>query len=88
MAVSSSQVSGGTSATLIFSDAGGMAGFQVTLKNKGAAAVFLGPSGVTTGNGYELAANDVLTRECAPGEEIFGIAASGSQAVHVLVTKN
>lgn len=88
MAVSNSQVNVATSATLIFADGGSVAGFEITLKNKGAAAVFLGDASVITGTGLELGPNESLTRNGASGESIYGIAASGSQLVHFLVTKN
>lgn len=62
---------------------------RVTLKNKTAtASVFLGPSGVTTGNGYEWAATgeNGLTVTLEPGEELWGIVAAVNQVVHVLIT--
>lgn len=88
MAVSSAQVTVGTSATLLASDSGINIGLQVTLKNKGAAVVFIGPAGVTTGNGYELAVGEVLPRDLGPGEELYGVVATATQPVHVLISRN
>lgn len=58
---------------------------QVTIEN-GAAVMFLGDSAVTSATGYSLAINGVIQLLLAPNEEIYGILASGSQSVFVLVT--
>lgn len=83
MAVSSGQVSVGTSATSIVSASNGA---SVRVRNAGSAAVFLGPSGVTTSNGYELAAGSAVDLVLEAGEEVFGIVATGSETVHFLST--
>jgi len=73
---------------LLVSDSGLIAGAQVSVKNKGAAAVFLGgSSGVTTSNGLELGAGEVAKIKLGPGESLFAIAGS-AQIVHLLITKN
>jgi len=80
----SAQISVTTSATQL-ADAEGD-GQVVYLSNKGAAAVFLGPSTVTAANGYELLNATRERIELSPGEALFGIAAAAPQTVHVLRT--
>lgn len=82
MALACAQVSVGTSATLLAQ--GESDGTRVTLLNKGAADVFLGPSGVTTTAGLALAAGASFATLLEPGENIYGIVASGTCTVHVL----
>lgn len=51
----------------------------------GTAAVFLGPSGVTTSNGFQWdIADGPLTVDLEPGESLYGIVASTTQTLHVL----
>jgi hypothetical protein len=72
----------GTAATqLTTSDADGYG--SVIVQNVGSASVFLGGSGVTTLNGFELKSGASFTADLA-GEQLFAVAASGSVAVHVL----
>lgn len=56
------------------------------LKNFTATAtVFLGPSGLTTANGFAWAVSDgPLEVELEPGEALYGIVATTAQTVHVL----
>lgn len=54
----------------------------ITIQNKGAAAVVVGGSGVTTASGIEIAAGATLTLET--GAAIYGIAASGTNDVRYL----
>ena len=62
-------------------------GQRLKLKNTGAGIIDLGDSGVTDGNGYELANAAVLDVEVSPGDVLFGISASAaSNVVEVLET--
>jgi len=56
------------------------------LKNITASAtVYLGPQGLTTGNGFAWAAADgPLEIELEPGEALYGIVSTTTQTVHVL----
>lgn len=56
------------------------------LKNlTGTASIFLGPSGVTTANGFEWKITDPpLEIELEPGESLYGIVAAAAQTVHAL----
>ena len=83
-----------TSAVLIASvaDSGGSGddwgGKSFLLKNVTAtAAVFLGPSGVTTANGFQWdTADGPITWTLEPGESLYGIVASVTQTIHVAST--
>lgn len=82
--MTAAQVSVGTSATSVF--AADVAAARATVRNAGAASVFLGPAGVTTGNGYELTTGSVVELLIPAGEELFGIVATGTEPVHVLAS--
>lgn len=84
MAVSSAQVSVATTATAITTASSG--GQNVVLSNQSGAAVFLGNSLVTTSNGMSLAVSSTVTLRLAPREVIYGVVATGTQSVHVLVS--
>jgi len=78
MSVKAAQVTVDNTADLLASsDVGGQ---QVIIRNAGAAAVFIGPSTVSTANGYELSANggtvDIVLGQ---NEEIYGICATSSR---------
>ena len=61
---------------------------KVVLKNLTAsAAIFLGGSGLTTGNGFQWDVTDgTLSWELEPGETLYGVTPSGTvaQVIHVL----
>jgi hypothetical protein len=83
MALTVQRVSVGTSATMI-ADAADADGVNVLLRNKGTASIFVGPSGVTTATGLEVAADESMSAELGNEESLYGICASGTQTVHVL----
>jgi hypothetical protein len=63
-------------------------GSTATIKNKGSVSIFLGPTGVTSGNGYEVAASEVVIVTMGAGDgPLLAIAASGTQTVHVLAVR-
>lgn len=88
MAVSSAQVTVGTTATLLTAvEADTQAGSTLVITNASAVAVFIGPATVTTTTGLSLAAGATLPRfELNAGESVYGVVATGTAAVHVLRT--
>lgn len=92
MAVASSRPAVNTTAGgVLILDPGGDGdniGASVVLKNvTGTASVFLGPSGVTTANGFEWApADGPLSIDLGREEKLYGIVAVTTQTLHVLAT--
>jgi hypothetical protein len=84
--ITSDHIPVGTTAELLVgtSDDDSIRGISAAVKNAGAASIFLGPDDVTTATGYELAAGGELGIDLAPGEELYGIVATGTQAAQVL----
>lgn len=82
--VTAGQVSVGTVATEIVPAAG--SGSRVRLLNKGGTSVFIGPSGVATTTGFELAASEAADLVLEAGESVYGIVAAGTETVHYLST--
>lgn len=72
----------GTSATEIVEP--DFDGGSFAICNRDADSVFLGGSGVTTGNGYELGAGESLGIRLDQGDDLYGIVASGTARVDVL----
>lgn len=58
-------------------------GGRITVRNRGAAAVFVGPGDVATTTGFELAVGEQLVLDLFQGERLYGIAAA-AQRVDVL----
>jgi len=83
MAVASSRVNVGTTATLIAAD---IDSGSVLVRNKGAAVVDLGSSSVASGAGFELGIGESAAIDLSQGDALYGITASGTVAVHVLRT--
>ncbi len=79
--ITPAQVTVTTSATLI--KAADASRKSVTVQNVGSADVFLGGSGVATGDGYKLAAGSAFTFS-GTSAAIYGIVASGTCDVHVI----
>lgn len=50
----------------------------------GGATIYLGGEGVTTATGFPVAAGEPFTADLRPGDVLYGVVASGSQAVNVL----
>lgn len=55
-----------------------------TIKNAGGTSVFLGGSAVTAAAGFELAPGDVISVDLIIGDDVYGITAAGTSAVHVM----
>ncbi len=60
---------------------------ELLLTNRGTAAIYLGPSGVATSDGYQLDAGASVSIDLGPRDTLYGIAASGTHVVHVLAVK-
>lgn len=90
MSVVASRPSVTTSATKIAENTSGdtsdVSNLSFVVKNiTGTAAIFLGPSGVTTSSGFQWdVADGPLAIDLEPGESLYGIVASTSQTCHVL----
>lgn len=84
MAVAAAQVSVGTSATVLNAVDADPQSVLVRSPSAATTSVYVGPSTVTTGNGFELPAGGSLSMDLAAGEQLYGIVASGTQTVHVL----
>ncbi len=61
-----------------------MAGKSLAVTNRGAAAIDLGGSTVTTGAGYELQAGKTVNIDLVTGDSLWAVTASGSVVCHVL----
>ena len=86
MAVEAAAVSVTTTATLLSvteSDYVGGAAYAVTVPS-GGSTVYLGGSGVTTGQGFPLTAGNTVSMDLDKGEALYGIVGAGSQTVNVL----
>lgn len=81
MAVTAQRVAVGTSAVAL--NTADTSGLQLTVK--AVAALSLGPSTVTTANGFEVATGQTVTVSVDAGDVLFGIAAAATTA-HVLRT--
>lgn len=85
MAIDNRAVSVATTATRLDGDAEGRAASAVAVHNNGASTVYLGDSGVTTANGFPLAAGASVSFEMDDqGDTLYGIVASGTVEVRVL----
>lgn len=88
MAVTASQaVAVGTSAVLLSAaESDGVTGQSLLLTNKGSVELVLGPSSVSAGAGYRVAAGATVPVDLGVGEALHGVVASGSTTVDVLRT--
>lgn len=86
MAVVAARVSVTTTATRLDASAptDSVSGQRVTVYNAGSASVFLGGSGVLSTDGFELPAGGSYDEELSPGDELYGITASGTVICHVI----
>lgn len=77
----------GVAATLLADAGGEEAGFQVTIINAGAAAVDVGDQTVTSGTGFPVAPAAQEQFALGQGDRLYGIVASGTAVVDVLITR-
>jgi hypothetical protein len=62
-------------------------GSSVIVRNRGTVSIYLGGADVTAANGFELDAGEWQSVDLAQGETLHGLAASGTQTVHVMRTR-
>lgn len=87
MAIASNQVTVTTSPTPIITDDSD--GQYVRIRNMSSSrSVFLGTSGVTISNGYELVKDSSIEMNLGPGEEIYGVVAEETEPVCWIATMN
>jgi hypothetical protein len=85
VAIGTQQVSVGTTATRLDpTPVGAITRESCVVRNRGAAAVFLGGSTVTTANGFQLDPGETFTADVQASDGLFGIVASGTVVCHVL----
>lgn len=86
-AVAISRVTVGTSATLIFTaPPAGVA--RILIRNPSTVSVYVGPAGVTTATGFEIAAGDSLGVNLSYGDPIYGVVAAATQVVYTISGAN
>lgn len=67
---------------------------RIVFKNANATTIYVGGSGVTTTAGYPLAQNEVLVvdqghrEDTSPQQAWYGIVASGTQPLNVILVDN
>jgi hypothetical protein len=89
MAVVAASVTVATTATLLSasSETDHASGQSVMVKvPTGGATVYIGGSGVTSAAGFPVAAGEATAFDLSPEDALYGITASGTQAVNVLRT--
>ena len=85
MSVKQGQVSVGTTATLLDQAMSGVDKVAMLVRNRGTGVVYLGGADVSSANGLQLDVGDAVTLEAETySVGLYGRAASGTQAVHVL----
>jgi hypothetical protein len=88
-AVTTGRVTVTTSATLLYTaPTSGVCpnspACRVLVRNPSTVSVYVGDSGVTTANGFEIAAGDALGINVRSGESLYGIVAAATQVVQTV----
>lgn len=84
--MTNAQTSVGTTAVQLSTGDGD--GQSIAVKNGGAGSIYVGGAGVTSATGFEIATGVTFTADLAPGEDLYGISASGTNAVFILRTRS
>ena len=85
MALQSAAVTVAATATVLSTAAGDREGHRVLILNpSGGVTVYVGGADVSTANGYPVASGGTLSLALEVGEIVYGIVATGTQAVNVL----
>jgi hypothetical protein len=86
MAITAASVSVGTTAVLLSAGEGdAQVGSSVAVAvPSGGSTVYLGDNTVTSAAGFPLAAGSSFSVDLNQGESLYGVTASGTQAVNVL----
>ena len=82
MAFSASRVTVLTTATAIVALSSGNPA-NLNIRNRGSESIYLGGSGVTAANGYELEAGDQVFFQLCANESVYGIVAGVSARADV-----
>lgn len=78
MAVTAARITASTSAVAL--NTASTAGMQLTIKNTSADAADLGPSTVTAGAGFDLAAGATVTVDVDQGDVLYAIRSAAADA--------
>lgn len=78
-AFNAGRVTVATTATAIFT--GSARGSTVLICNRHTASIYIGPSTVTTANGFEVASGDCTSQRPYPGDVIYGVVAAATARV-------
>lgn len=86
-AVVINRVTVATTATLIYTAP--LAGnSRVLVRNPSAVSVYVGPAGVLTTTGFEIAAGDSLGINLSYGDALYGVVAAATQVVYTIQGAN
>jgi hypothetical protein len=81
MAITAQRITASTSAVALNSaETDTVSGARLVITNTSANAADLGPSTVTAGTGYSLAANATVTVELGAGDQLYAIRSGASDA--------
>lgn len=86
MALQAAQVAVSTIAVELTSRAATDPRSSIAVQAPAAAALYVGPAGVTAATGYLIAAGQSIGLDLGPGERLYGILASGTGTAYVLRT--
>lgn len=86
MAVYTSTPTVGTTATLLTRVGAGFPGYSVAIYNPGPTVVLLGNASVTATTGFSLLSGSTFQADLGDNETLYGIVATGTQAVQCLET--
>lgn len=81
----------GTTPTLIYTVPSGTQATQVTIQNADTASIFIGDITITSSGssrGHAIAANAEHTRLYYPGDKIYAVSAAGTAAGAVIILSN
>lgn len=82
-AVNVNRVTIATTATLIYTAP--LAGnSRVLVRNPSAVSVYVGPAGVLTTTGFEIAAGDSIGINLSYGDTLYGVVAAATQVVYTI----
>jgi hypothetical protein len=84
MALETAQVSVTTTATKLTSAVAQVSGDTQEIAVKPNGTIYVGGSGVTTANGFEVQGGEVFSISLRFGEDLYGITATGTVATYVI----
>ncbi len=87
MAIVSAQTSIGTTATAVLTDETASGSYVLLNPSGNTAIIYIGGSGVTTGNGFPLAVGAAIAVDVSGDDDLYGRVAAGTQTLAVLRTK-